>query len=693
VHPDAEWLEANGLGGFASGTVSGIPTRRYHALLLCAVNPPSDRFVFVNGYAAWVRTPAGTFPLSSHRYAPDVIYPDGAGRLAGFEPEPWPRWRFELEDGAVIEQELFIKHGAPVVTLSWRLAAPRGSVQLFLRPLLSGRDYHSLHHENSCFRFDAQQLGDSILWRPYESVPGVLVRTNGDYVHQPEWYRRFLYREEQARGLDCIEDLASPGILEFDLSRGEAVVLFTLGERLEDSVGTPETALRKLRADERRRRRAFPSRLYRSADAYVVQRGRKLQGRTILAGYPWFTDWGRDTFIALRGLCLATGRLDAARKILLTWAATVSEGMLPNRFPDGSASPEYNSVDASLWFIIAAHDFLASMKTRQRTLAARDARLLRTTIEAILAGYAKGTRYGIRMDSDGLLAAGEPGCAVTWMDVRVDGHAVTPRIGKPVEVQALWLNALQIGGSFSKRWQKLLAPARKTFLEQFWNEAGGCLYDVVDVDHQPGTRDAAFRPNQIFAVGGLPFPVLDGSRARRLVDAVESTLWTPLGLRSLSPTEPGYVSHYAGDAPQRDHAYHQGTVWPWLIGPFVEAWVSVRGGTVTARREARRRFLPPFERHLDEYGLGHISELADAEGTNTTRPPQARQDAPLPENTHPPQVLTTPTQPRARDDGPSSTPDAQQARGCPFQAWSLGEFLRLSLVVLNDAPTLSRSRS
>ena len=645
VSLDAEWLEPDELGGFASGTVAGIRTRRYHALLLCALTPPSDRFVFVNGYEAWVQTPAGTFSLSSQCYAPDIIHPDGASRLAGFELQPWPRWRYDLEDGTAIEQELFVKHGAPLTALSWRLFRPRESARLFLRLLLSGRDYHHLHHENSAFRFDAQQSGHGILWRSYESLPGVFACTNGEYVHQPEWYRGFLYRADQARGLDCTEDLASPGILQFDLSSSEAVLLLTLGDHPDGSITDPAATLRKLRDAERKRRQTFLTPLHRAADAYLVQRGRKGQGRTMIAGYPWFTDWGRDTFIALRGLCLATGQLEEARKILLAWAKAVSEGMLPNRFPDRGASPEYNSVDASLWFIIAAHEFLEIRKTQPRKLAARDVRLLQTSIDAILSLYAKGTRYGIHMDTDGLLAAGEPGFAITWMDARVDGQAVTPRIGKPVEVQALWLNALRIGGQFSEQWQRLWAPAGETFLGRFWNEAAGCLHDVVDVDHQPGTCDAAFRPNQIFAVGGLPFPVLGGHRARRLVDAVESALWTPLGLRSLSPKEPGYVSRYEGDERQRDRAYHQGTVWPWLLGPFVEAWVRVRGGTPEATSDARRRFLPPLEAHLKEAGLGHISELADAEVPH-----------------HP--------------------------KGCPFQAWSLGEFLRLSLVVLGEKPAL-----
>jgi predicted glycogen debranching enzyme len=264
---------------------------------------------------------------------------------------------------------------------------------------------------------------------------------------------------------------------------------------------------------------------------------------------------------------------------------------------------------------------------------------LAAAVEAILDGYARGTRYGIRLDDDGLIAAGVPGVQLTWMDAKVGDWVVTPRIGKPVEVQALWLNALAVGAAYSERWAALLERGRDAFGRRFWNEAGGCLHDVVDVDHHAGTADSSFRPNQIFAVGGLPLALLEGEQARRVVDAVEARLLTPVGLRSLAPGEPAYTPHYQGGVRERDGAYHQGTVWPWLIGPFVEAWVRVRGATPGVKREARERFLEPLLRHLDEAGLGHISEIADAE--------------------------------------PPHTP-----RGCPFQAWSVGEALRLDRSVL-----------
>ncbi len=634
--PKAEWLEADGLGGFASGTVSGVRTRRYHALLLAATTPPAGRFLLVNGFDAWVKTSAGTFPVSSQLYAPDVFHPDGKDRVESFEPEPWPRWRFRLEDGTRLEQQILVQHGAPVAAVCWRLLKSRPGVTLLARPFLSGRDPHALHRENPGFRFDPQQQGNRQVWKPYAGVPGIIVVSNGEYAQQPCWYRNFLYEEERARGLDFIEDLASPGIFRWDLTAGEAVWIFGA----EGLVSFPpkvsaRTYFKNLRSTEQRRRR-FPSRLHRAADAYRVRRA---SGKTIMAGYPWFGDWGRDTFIALRGLCLTTGRFEDARQILTEWAGAVSEGMLPNRFPDRGQAPEYNSVDASLWYVIAVYEFLRAVKGKKGFSS--EQKTLQTAAEAILSGYSKGTRFRIRMDEDGLLCSGEPGVQLAWMDAKVGDWVVTPRIGKPVEVQALWLNALWVGSRFSGRWEAYFERGLAVFQKRFWNENGGFLYDVVDPDHQAGAADATFRPNQIFAVGGLPLVLLEPAQARSVVEAVEKRLWTPMGLRSLAPGEPGYAAHYAGGVRERDGAYHQGTVWPWLIGPFVEGWVRVRGSTAVAKKEARARFLEPLLRHLDEAGLGHISEIADAE------PPH-------------------------------------RPNGCPFQAWSVSEALRLQADVLAE---------
>jgi predicted glycogen debranching enzyme len=650
-HRRDEWLEADGLGGFASGTVSGERTRRYHALLLSATVPPSGRMVLVNGLDAWIErgnpapgTGDGEF-LSRQHYAPDAL--TESVELQSFTCEPWPRWIYRLADGTRVEHELFVPRGVSTVVLRWRVVdgpADGSGLTLQVRPFLSGRDFHSLHHENPSFRFGGESGAGRVSWRPYPDVPGITALTNGAYVPEPAWYRGFLYAEERARGLDHIEDLAAPGVFSWDLSRGEATLVLTAeagaaGRAADDA----ESLAGRHRGAESRRRAGFTTPLERAGDSYLVRRGR---GRTIIAGYPWFGDWGRDTFIALRGLCLATGRFPEAREILLEWAEQVSEGMLPNRFADAGDAPEFNSVDAALWYVVAVHEYLAGAVGSRRggagTARRSDCVRLQAACRAIVAGYAAGTRHRIHLDGDGLLAAGEPRVQLTWMDAKVGDWVVTPRIGKPVEVQALWLNALRIVSAWDPAWQEVYQRGLRSFGDRFWNAEWGWLNDVVDADHRPGAYDASLRPNQILAVGGLPFAVLDRERARRVVDVMEANLLTAVGLRSLSPSDPRYVPRYQGGILERDGGYHQGTVWPWLLGPFVEAWVRVRGDTVEARREARTRFFLPLRQHLEEGGLGHVSEIADA-------------DAP-----HAP-------------------------RGCPFQAWSVGEALRLDLVVLREA--------
>jgi predicted glycogen debranching enzyme len=592
--------------------------------------------VLVNGFDAFVDTPAGTFALSAQRYSPDVLHPDGASHVVSFSGDPWPTWEFVLPDGTRFTQELFIERQSGATWIVWTLGSGARNATLRVRPFMSGRDYHSMHHENAAFRFDAEACGATVTLHPYEGVPPTTFASDGDYRYDPQWYRNFLYTAERERGLDDAEDLASPGTFSWRLSTASPRAVLTLRQRptcpYADG-GAVAMAFDAARAAERSTREALGSPLDRAADAYLVQRG---GGKTLVAGYPWFTDWGRDTFIALRGLCLATGRLAEARDILLEWAGAVSEGMLPNRFADRGEQPEFNSVDASLWYVVAVGELLAN---KEFALDSDQRRALTSAVVAIVNGYAEGTRYAIHMDSDGLLAAGVYGQQLTWMDARVGDREITPRIGKPVEIQALWYNAVAVAATFDPRWREIMPRICEAFVNRFWNEATGTLADVVDVDHVPGTRDDTFRPNQILAVGGLPLSLIDGDRARRVLDAVQRELLTPLGLRSLVPSDPSYVGHYSGSPQTRDAAYHQGTVWPWLMGPFAEAWVRSRGNTKTARQKARQEFLEPLTRHLATSGLGHISEIADA-------------DEPF-------------------------TP-----RGCPFQAWSLGEYLRLDRLVL-----------
>ncbi len=620
-----EYLEADGLGGFASGTVAGPRTRRYHGLLVVARQPPVDRVLLVQGFEATLVRGPSRVAVTAQRYAPGVV--TGASRaVERFQLDPWPTWELRLEDGTLVRQEIVALHHTLSVAVRWTLLEGEAA-RLEVRPLLAGRDIHALHHENDVLRLDTRVNGAHLAWQTYESMPIIHSWAEAQYTPAPVWYRRFELTEELARGFGGLEDGASPGVLTFDLRPGPAACWLLSTAPPLDTDGAAGPVIEGFIATERSRRFRLGGPLERAADAYIVRRG---EGRSIIAGYPWFTDWGRDTFIALRGLCLATGRLPDGRAVLLAWAGEVSEGMLPNRFVDQGGEPEFNAVDASLWFVIAAHEYLAAARRHESGSLAADRQRLGAAVQQILAGYARGTRFGIVADEDGLLRCGVAGVQLTWMDARVGDWVVTPRIGKPVEVQALWINALRIGG---RRWAAMRRRAESAFVHRFWNEELGCLHDVVDVDHVAGQADARVRPNQVLAVGGLPWPLLHGNRARRVVEVVERELWTPLGPRSLAASAAGYAAHYAGGPSERDAAYHMGTVWPWLAGPFIEAWLRVHRGP-RAVADARRRFLEPLLAHAEAAGVGHVSEVADAE--------------------------------------PPFTPG-----GCPFQAWSVGELLRI----------------
>ena len=633
-----EWLETDGFGAFASGTSSGVRTRRYHNVLMIARNPPSERVILVNGFDVWAETPAGTFPISTQHYANDVFWPEGFKLSQSFDSSLWPTWVYELGDSIQIKQELFVPDGIQGTAIRWQVKGPKSGVQLHVKPFLSARDYHSAHHKNDGVSLETRRQDSEPVWQPYHDSPQIFAESNGDFEDKPEWFESFYYEKEAQRGLEDSEDLACPGEFHFDMAKGDAVLLLGADKKVSDQAEAPDSTVEGvyeiLRGAEHQRRTAI-SRNERSAQQYIVKRA---TGKTIIAGYPWFTDWGRDTFIAIRGLCMTLGDQETARDILVSWADTVSEGMIPNRFPDQGEVPEFNSVDASLWYIVAVHDYWQLLKQLGIRKKTKETKILRAAIEAILEGYSGGTRHGIRKDEDGLIAAGEAGVQLTWMDAKVGDWVVTPRIGKPVEIQCLWINALWIASKFNRDWKPHLKQAKQSFLDKFWNEELGCLLDIVDVNHQTGIVDAAVRSNQILAVGGLPHSVAKTKQAEAILATVESQLLTPLGLRSLSPDDPEYKPTYGGGVLERDGAYHQGTVWPWMIGPFVEAWFNVHGSNKTTRAEAKTRFLDPLEAHLEVAGEGHISEITDADSPH-----------------HP--------------------------RGCPFQAWSLSEYIRIKTMI------------
>jgi glycogen debranching enzyme len=625
----AEWLEADGRGGFTSGAVGLLRTRRYHALLLASATPPTGRFVLVNGIEAWAVTPAGRTALSAQAYADGTIFPDGLAHLRNFQAAPFPSWMFALPDGAAITFTIFCARDEAETVLRWTADRP---IDLAVRPLFSGRDYHALHRQNRAFAFGSVTTEAGRTWRPYDGVPPISARGDFGWTDEPLWYLGFCYAQERERGLDDSEDLASPGLFTWKSVR-QATLAFRAGppgSRPLDAVERAERA-----------RRSRPARDV-AADAYLAARW---DGRTVLAGFPWFTDWGRDTFVAIRGLLIARGRLREAADVLLAWSGCISEGMLPNRFPDVGEEPEYNSVDASLWFAVAVHELLAAGGAE-----AEDAARLRVAVVAVLEGYASGARHGISLDKrDGLLRAGAPGVQLTWMDARIGDHVVTQRAGKPVEVQALWINALRAAGEWPSggRWRTLADRARASFLVAFPDPETGGLIDVLEAPDVQGGRDRRIRPNQVLAAGGLPFEVVTPELRAGIVALAERELLTPLGLRTLSPSDPDYHPRYVGGPAERDRAYHQGAAWPWLLGPFVAAWLAVHGARpeslAMARVEARARFLAPLREHLQAAGLGHVSEVVDGD------PPH-----------HP--------------------------GGCPFQAWSLGEMIRIETMLGDEAP-------
>lgn len=619
---EREWLETNGLGGFASSTIVGLNTRRYHGLLFAAVPPPVTRILLLSKLEETLVVNGERYELSANQF-PGVIHPQGQKYLKSFRLEPFPIFTFEAA-GVVFEKSIFMPQGENAVVVQYKRLKKHRSVRecrLDVRPLVAFRDYHATTHENPVFNsaIHTDDEGRARL-KPYPESPELYL-THDAYSLDliPDWYRNFQFRREEERGLDAFEDLFTPCVMRFEfLLKTTAVVIAST-----ETTHRAEEA-EKLRQNEIDRRRtierASPIRsdlaraLTLAADQFIVRRD---DGKTVIAGYHWFGDWGRDTMIALPGLTIATKRFDVAREILLEYSKFVDRGMIPNRFPDRGAPPEYNTVDATLWFFEAARAFVEASGdygfVRQHLFD-----VFRTIIDY----HARGTRYQIHLDRDGLLLAGEPGVQLTWMDVKIGDWVVTPRTGKPVEVQALWYNAVCIMAALSSRFgypeealrfESLAARAKESFNRLFWNPTSKCLYDWVN-----GERfDNAMRPNQIFAVS-LPFSMLDRDRSRAVVDAVEKRLWTPYGLRSLAADHPDYKPRYAGTIAERDAAYHQGTVWSWLMGPFVIAYLKAYGKTWSTKKRAWQ-FMEGLQEHLLFAGLGQVSEIFDGDAPHYPR--------------------------------------------------------------------------
>lgn len=611
-----EWLLTNGLGGFASSTIIGLNRRRYHGLLIAALNPPVDRRLLVAKLDEDFYIDGERFVLSTNQVRNGYAQ-QGYRYLLRFRRYPFPEYTYQIKDVFLVKT-IFMLYGENTTVVHYLIINGYGrDLKIFIFPLVNCRDYHGTTYENS-LPFQQNKLDDrQVRIDPFPGAPPIYLGSDrAEFNVEPSWYRGMYYFVEDIRGLPAYEDHFIPGYFCWDVQdSGE----FTL---VLSTKAVPEIDYQGWRDRQQRRqeellrlagyRDFFARTLCLAADDFIVWR-KSTGKKTVIAGYPWFSDWGRDAMIALPGLALCTKRFQDAREILATFAAYVKDGLLPNMFPDAGEEPIYNTVDASLWYFYAVQKYLAYTG---------DYRFVREelfpVLRSIIDNYRRGTRFQIAMDGDGLIAAGSPGIQLTWMDARVGDWVVTPRHGKPVEVNALWYNALMLMSELSKLWGlrdeygSLAVQVRRSFLAAFWNEEKQCLYDVAGDEPDPSVR-----PNQIIAVS-LPHSVLPKDKAKAVVRKVFEELYIGTGLRSLSSLEPGFQGRYQGDQCSRDAAYHQGTAWSWLLGHFITAYRKVFDYSQESLVVARL-LLAPLKDHLCEQGLGTISEIFDASYPFTPR--------------------------------------------------------------------------
>jgi predicted glycogen debranching enzyme len=634
-----EWLVTNGLGGFASGTIAGLLTRRYHGLLIAALKPPLGRTLLVTKIDEIVERNSASFALGANRWAGGALEPRGFEFVERFHLEgTTPVWDFALED-SLLEKRVWMEQGANTTYVTYQLVRGSGALRLAIKVMVNYRDFHCTTHAGN-WVMDIQRVDRGLRVTAFpQATPFYLLSQGAEVDIAHYWYRNYNLAVERFRGLEDTEDHLHAATFRAVIKPGERVTLVFTTETVPD-LDSKQAAERRAKHEQERMnewtstnpspKKAVPSwvkSLVLAADQFIVTRPlpQNPQARTIIAGYPWFGDWGRDTMIALPGLTLATGRPEVTRDILRTLAGFVDGGMLPNTFPESGEPPQFNTVDAALWYFETVREYF---EATQDTNTLRE---LYPILAEIISHYTQGTRFNIHADpADGLLYAGDSGVALTWMDAKVGDWAVTQRMGKPVDVNALWFNALLTMARFarslkknSSEYESMALRAREGF-ERFWNAPAQCCFDVLD---SPAGNDASFRPNQLLAVS-LTERLLSADQRRAIVDACERELLTPRGLRSLSPQDSNYRGHYGGPPHERDVAYHQGTVWGWLLGPFVLAHFQVYKDRARAAA-----FLEPAAQAILEFGLGTAGEIFDG-------------DAPF------------------------------APRGCIAQAWTVGEILR-----------------
>ena len=634
-----EWLVTNGLGGYASGTVPGVITRRYHGLLSAALPAPLGRIIMLSHVAEQITLPGGrTVEIGGREHSGDAVDAHGTGYLTEFRLEAGlPVWCYNV-DGIVIEKRLFLPHMQNTVHLSYELLSGADQVDLRLRPSVNFRAQESPVSEPLGWPYEFHAVaGHFEICLKDSPIPPLRIKLSAKdtaFTLKSTRIDNVLYPVEESRGYHAHGDLWSPGYFGLTLRAGQPETLIASTESIATMTVMPPRRLLEAERGRRRRllalagpqaREGVSAELVLAADQFIIEPAGRTQEsarahaygdevRTVIAGYHWFTDWGRDTMISLEGLTLSTGRYVEAAYILRTFAHYVRDGLIPNMFPEGESEGLYHTADASLWFFHAVDRYVEASGDRL-TLA-----LLYPALKSIIEHHVSGTRFGIRVDErDGLLIQGADDVQLTWMDAKVDGWVVTPRRGKAVEINALWFNALRLmqrwagdHGDDATAYSARADQAQRSFNARFWFADGGYLYDVVD--GEGGGHDPKCRPNQLFAIS-LPHPVLARERWGAVMDVVRDRLLTPVGLRSLAPGDRVYKATYFGDLRTRDAAYHQGTVWGWLVGPFVDAWLKVHPDDTAVARRAVEGFVP----HLDQACIGSISEVFDGEAPFTPR--------------------------------------------------------------------------
>ena len=626
-----EWLDTNGIGGYASGTISGTNTRRYHGLLIAAMNPPTGRMVVLSKLEESIITEDACYELSSNQY-PGAVHPTGFRYLQKYEKDIFSEFHFKA--GTIkLKKTIASIQGENTTVVIYEVLHANKSFQLELLPLYSCRDFHGTSHTND-------SIGQPYLFQDgifrtlnYQGCPELFIQIpDCKFTESKKWYYNFEHLIEQQRGLPYTEDLFTHGTFTIELKSGSKVgiIISTV-----DPIGRnafqlfDQEKIRRVNLSTKFSYHTNLKKLVLAADQFIVKRGKL---KTIIAGYHWFSDWGRDTMIALPGLCLATGRYEDAKNILQEFVNKISEGMLPNRFPDHGEALEYNTIDATLWFFYSTYQYYQYTKDKTFIQA------ILPILQDCIGWHYKGTRYSIHVDTqDELLYGGQEGVQLTWMDAKVGDWVVTPRIGKPVEINALWYNALCITDYLlvesgmiieSEEYKTKAAKVKKSFTEVFWNKSSHCLYDCINGEE----KDSSIRPNQIYAVS-LPFPLLTKSKAEKVLEVIKNHLLTPVGLRSLTRQHSEYKPSYEGDPWHRDGAYHQGTVWSFLLGAYIDALIFIK--KEKGKLEATE-IINTLLAYLDDNSLNSIPEIFDA------APPHA-------------------------------------PRGCMAQAWGVGEILRVIL--------------